>query len=146
MTGLCARTMHRYTRGLMASIPRRMGKQRARRLKEIPGIVPSLRDPIPGCAFADRCGFVVERCPREAEPQEVRPDQRGDLGDFIGGDAREPRDGGAQHEQPAHHVEQDLGFSPALLNLAGRSLGPAHRSAGKGGGQEAGACGGDRGG
>ncbi|MBL8706759.1 MAG: ABC transporter ATP-binding protein [Rhodospirillales bacterium] len=62
------RPMHPYTRGLMASIPRRMGKQRARRLKEIPGIVPSLREPIPGCAFVDRCGFAVERCRREAPP------------------------------------------------------------------------------
>jgi peptide/nickel transport system ATP-binding protein len=68
VTDLFDRPMHPYTRGLMASIPRRMGKQRARRLKEIPGIVPSLRDPIPGCAFADRCGFVVERCRREAPP------------------------------------------------------------------------------
>jgi len=68
VTDLFDRPMHPYTRGLMASIPRRMGKQRARRLKEIPGIVPSLREPIPGCAFADRCGFVADRCRREAPP------------------------------------------------------------------------------
>jgi peptide/nickel transport system ATP-binding protein len=37
-------------------------------LKEIPGIVPSLREPIPGCAFAERCGFATERCQREAPP------------------------------------------------------------------------------
>jgi peptide/nickel transport system ATP-binding protein len=62
------RPMHPYTRGLMASIPRRRSKDRARRLKEIPGIVPSLREPIPGCAFAERCGFATERCQREAPP------------------------------------------------------------------------------
>ena len=66
------RPMHPYTRGLMASIPRRAAKTRARRLKEIPGIVPSLREPIPGCAFADRCGFAIERCRREAPPLAAR--------------------------------------------------------------------------
>jgi peptide/nickel transport system ATP-binding protein len=64
------RPLHPYTRGLMASIPR--GKHRGgkvqRRLTEIPGIVPSLREPIPGCAFAPRCGFATERCSREAPP------------------------------------------------------------------------------
>ena len=62
------RPLHPYTRGLMASIPRRQAKSRVRRLKEIPGIVPSLREPIPGCAFAERCGFATERCRREAPP------------------------------------------------------------------------------
>ena len=68
------RPLHPYTRGLMASI--RRGRQGARqsRLAEIPGIVPSLREPAPGvsavqgCAFADRCGYAVERCRREAPP------------------------------------------------------------------------------
>ena len=32
------------------------------KLAEIPGIVPALTRPIPGCAFAPRCGFVVDRC------------------------------------------------------------------------------------
>ncbi|HJS32986.1 MAG TPA: ABC transporter ATP-binding protein [Alphaproteobacteria bacterium] len=62
------RPLHPYTRGLMASIPRRRAGNRVRRLKEIPGIVPSLRDPIPGCAFAERCGFATERCRREPPP------------------------------------------------------------------------------
>jgi peptide/nickel transport system ATP-binding protein len=69
---LFVRPRHPYTIGLMGSIPR--GKrgtvtrgQRVR-LKEIPGIVPSLRDPIPGCAFAPRCGFATARCAVEAPP------------------------------------------------------------------------------
>jgi peptide/nickel transport system ATP-binding protein len=66
------RPMHPYTRGLMASIPRRRSTERARRLKEIPGIVPSLREPIPGCAFADRCSYAVERCRCEAPPLVTR--------------------------------------------------------------------------
>jgi peptide/nickel transport system ATP-binding protein len=56
------RPAHPYTRGLMASIPRFRAANRRRRLAEIPGIVPSLRDPIAGCAFAPRCAYAVERC------------------------------------------------------------------------------------
>ena len=62
------RPMHPYTRGLMASIPRRRQQQSARRLREIPGIVPSLREPIAGCLFAPRCGFATDRCRSEAPP------------------------------------------------------------------------------
>jgi peptide/nickel transport system ATP-binding protein len=56
------RPAHPYTRGLMASIPRLRAKNRKRRLAEIPGIVPSLREPTEGCAFAPRCAHTVERC------------------------------------------------------------------------------------
>jgi peptide/nickel transport system ATP-binding protein len=66
------RPAHPYTRGLMASIPRRnSGVNRKRRLSEIPGIVPNLRDPIPGCAFAPRCAHATDRCRAEAPP--IRP-------------------------------------------------------------------------
>ncbi len=60
------RPAHPYTRGLMTSIPSFGGRGRQRRLTEIPGIVPSLREPIQGCAFAPRCPFAVERCLSEA--------------------------------------------------------------------------------
>jgi peptide/nickel transport system ATP-binding protein len=62
------RPMHPYTRGLMASIPSRRLDKSARRLQEIPGIVPSLREPIAGCPFAPRCGFTTDRCRSEAPP------------------------------------------------------------------------------
>ena len=63
------RPMHPYTRGLMASIPRRRpGVRREKRLREIPGMVPSLREPIAGCAFAPRCAFATDRCAAEAPP------------------------------------------------------------------------------
>jgi peptide/nickel transport system ATP-binding protein len=64
------RPAHPYTRGLMASIPRLRAKNRRRRLAEIPGIVPSLREPIAGCAFAPRCAYAVERC--RVETPELR--------------------------------------------------------------------------
>ena len=64
---------HPYTRGLLASIPRRAVRYR-RRLAEIPGVVPSLREPIVGCAFAPRCPMVIARCLAETplmQPVEV---------------------------------------------------------------------------
>ncbi len=61
------RPLHPYTRGLMASIPRLGAAARQRRLAEIPGIVPDLRQPIAGCAFAPRCALADDHC-RSAPP------------------------------------------------------------------------------
>jgi peptide/nickel transport system ATP-binding protein len=58
---------HPYTRGLMQSVPRRATGAR-RRLTEIAGMVPSLREPIVGCSFAPRCAFALPRCHEEAPP------------------------------------------------------------------------------
>ncbi|RWP46928.1 ABC transporter ATP-binding protein [Mesorhizobium sp.] len=63
---LFARPAHPYTKGLMRSVPdRRRGRQH--RLPEIPGIVPSLREPMVGCSFAPRCPFALDIC-REKTP------------------------------------------------------------------------------
>ena len=51
---------HPYTRGLMAAMPRLGGRRQ--RLSTIPGTVPGLGDRPRGCAFADRCASVTERC------------------------------------------------------------------------------------
>ena len=58
---------HPYTRGLLASIPRRADRRR-QRLPEIPGVVPSLSEPVIGCAFAPRCPMAIEAC-RAAAPE-----------------------------------------------------------------------------
>ena len=58
------RPRHPYTRALMASMPS-MNTQ-ARRLTEIPGIVPALHELGTGCAFAPRCAHANDRCRREA--------------------------------------------------------------------------------
>ncbi|MFE3836107.1 ABC transporter ATP-binding protein [Pseudogemmobacter sonorensis] len=57
---------HPYTRALLASMPG--GKVDARgHLATIPGVVPGLIDPIPGCAFVDRCALAGAAC-RSAPP------------------------------------------------------------------------------
>ncbi len=66
---LFAHPRHPYTQGLIRSIPRVDAHATARhRLEQIPGTVPSLLDPPPGCRFADRCQFVVDAC-RAAMPE-----------------------------------------------------------------------------
>jgi peptide/nickel transport system ATP-binding protein len=72
---LFRRPQHPYTLGLLASVPRlgaTLGRAEPPRLAEIPGTVPSLRDPIVGCAFAPRCAYATERCSREAPPLEAK--------------------------------------------------------------------------
>jgi peptide/nickel transport system ATP-binding protein len=61
---------HPYTRGLMASMPAviSLGAKEDVRLTEIPGMVPSLTNLPPGCAFAPRCQFAIDRCRTEYPP------------------------------------------------------------------------------
>jgi peptide/nickel transport system ATP-binding protein len=72
---LFADPRHPYTRGLLASVPK-LGSSLAGaargRLAEIPGVVPSLREEIVGCAFAPRCAHAVERCRRETPELEAQ--------------------------------------------------------------------------
>src|SRR5213076_2271103 len=56
---LCARPRHPYTQGLIRSIPRVDRADRKIRLEAIPGVVPRLLDPAPGCRFAPRCRFAM---------------------------------------------------------------------------------------
>jgi peptide/nickel transport system ATP-binding protein len=66
---LFRRPRHPYTLGLLASVPRlgaTLGRAEPPRLAEIPGTVPSLREPIVGCAFAPRCAWARARCRQEA--------------------------------------------------------------------------------
>jgi peptide/nickel transport system ATP-binding protein len=44
------------------------------RLAEIPGLVPSLRKPIIGCAFAGRCPMVTDLCRQVAPAIEMKTD------------------------------------------------------------------------
>ena len=68
---LFARPRHPYTRGLLGSMPH-LGEsvrgEGGKRLVEIPGMVPSLKDEQPGCLFAPRCPNAVARCLHEMPP------------------------------------------------------------------------------
>jgi peptide/nickel transport system ATP-binding protein len=57
------RPWHPYTQGLIRSIPRiDADASRGARLVSIPGVVPSLVEPPPGCRFAPRCAHVRAAC------------------------------------------------------------------------------------
>jgi len=59
------RPLHPYTQGLLASIPR--FDQPDKELSSIPGSVPNLIHPPPGCRFHPRCPYAMPVC------KEVRP-------------------------------------------------------------------------
>ncbi|WP_232663977.1 ABC transporter ATP-binding protein [Pseudonocardia sp. TRM90224] len=54
---------HPYTEGLLRSLPRLDAA--GERLTAIPGGLPDLTQPIPGCAFSPRCGWSTEHCTEE---------------------------------------------------------------------------------
>ncbi len=75
---LFANPRHPYTQGLIRSIPRVDAQAHGRaRLEQIPGTVPSLLNPPPGCRFAARCTYAMDAC-RAAEPalRLVAPDHK----------------------------------------------------------------------
>jgi oligopeptide/dipeptide ABC transporter ATP-binding protein len=69
---LFARPRHPYTQALVRSIPR---VDRDVEMEPIPGAVPSVLAPPPGCRYADRCPQVLEVCRRERPaPHAAGPD------------------------------------------------------------------------
>jgi len=65
---------HPYTQGLIRSIPRVDRAAEHKRLEAIPGTVPSLLEPPPGCRFAARCKFAMDVCTKAMPPlKEVAP-------------------------------------------------------------------------
>ena len=63
---LYVKTSHPYTLGLLESIPDLEGTEE--RLVSIKGSPPDLLEKPPGCPFAPRCRFVVDRCREENPP------------------------------------------------------------------------------
>lgn len=51
---------HPYTRALVAALPQ--SSQSGERLTSIKGTVPSATAAVPGCAFAPRCPYSIDRC------------------------------------------------------------------------------------
>jgi peptide/nickel transport system ATP-binding protein len=72
---LFRRPRHPYTRALLRSVPRlrsSLTETAPVRLAEIPGVVPSLKEAIPGCIFAARCAHAVQRCRQIYPPLEEK--------------------------------------------------------------------------
>jgi peptide/nickel transport system ATP-binding protein len=68
---------HPYTEGLLQSLPAYSGAHE--RLRPIPGQPPSLLSPPPGCPFAPRCAYVMDRCRTEMPPLDPAGGEPGHL-------------------------------------------------------------------
>ena len=64
--------VHPYTHGLIGSVPSR--NKRGEKLRQIPGMTPSLLSLPPGCAFRTRCARADAACEAEPEPTQPVPD------------------------------------------------------------------------
>ena len=65
--------LHPYTKGLLEAVPI-ITKSREVRLKPIPGAIPNLINPPPGCRFHPRCAHAKAICMKERPPlTEVKP-------------------------------------------------------------------------
>jgi oligopeptide/dipeptide ABC transporter ATP-binding protein len=67
---LLERPIHPYTKALLAALPSPDPRRRRARYR-ITGEVPTMIHPPPGCRFAARCPFVIDRCRVEEPP--LRP-------------------------------------------------------------------------
>jgi peptide/nickel transport system ATP-binding protein len=70
VSDVLTRPLHPYSQGLIGSVPGAMPG--GRRLTQIDGMVPSLLDLPPGCAFRNRCRVASDAC--AADPPEVVPE------------------------------------------------------------------------
>jgi peptide/nickel transport system ATP-binding protein len=72
---LFAHPRHPYTQGLIRSIPRiDLAATHKQRLEAIPGTVPKLIEPRPGCRFAGRCKHASAECSASTPPlRELSP-------------------------------------------------------------------------
>jgi oligopeptide/dipeptide ABC transporter ATP-binding protein len=68
--------VHPYTKALLAAVPVPDPKRRRARYR-ITGEIPTLVTPPPGCRFAPRCPFVIDRCRVEPPPLRVTPGKPG---------------------------------------------------------------------
>jgi len=66
---------HPYTQGLIAALPQ--SSRHGERLNQIPGMMPTLKDIPPGCAFNPRCPQVMNICKKETP--KLRPGVNGNL-------------------------------------------------------------------
>jgi oligopeptide transport system ATP-binding protein len=106
--GVLEHPIHPYTKALLAAVPVADANRR-RTLFRIGGDVPSLVDPPPGCRFAPRCPFVIDRC--RAEYPELR-EIPGAPGQFVS----------------CHRAEEVRDIAPASLLATKGAPAPAEAS------------------
>ncbi|MEM4717202.1 MAG: ABC transporter ATP-binding protein [Desulfurococcaceae archaeon] len=64
---------HPYTKLLLRAVPN--PTKRLEKLESIPGVVPSLINPPPGCRFQPRCPFAIDICTKQEPPRSEIEDQ-----------------------------------------------------------------------
>jgi peptide/nickel transport system ATP-binding protein len=74
VTELFARPRHHYTVGLLGAVPTPRIDEREERLREIPGLVPTLERPEDRCTFAERCHAADDTCRTHQPPLERAPE------------------------------------------------------------------------
>ena len=67
------RPFHPYTHGLIGSVPSR--NQKGEKLRQIPGMTPSLLSLPPGCSFRTRCFRADQTCVQDPPEGELAPDR-----------------------------------------------------------------------
>jgi len=72
--------LHPYTEGLLNSQPRRYRDEGW--LEAVPGDVPDLKAPPPGCKFHPRCKYAFDRC-RVERPGLVEPQPKRGVACFL---------------------------------------------------------------
>jgi oligopeptide/dipeptide ABC transporter ATP-binding protein len=71
---LFAKPAHPYTKALLEAIPIPDINMRNKEIQVLRGEVKSPINPPPGCRFANRCDYVLDRCTRETPPlKEISP-------------------------------------------------------------------------
>jgi peptide/nickel transport system ATP-binding protein len=73
---LFARPRHHYTVGLLGAVPSRRVTGSDERLREIPGLVPTLDVQPDACTFADRCPAADDQCRSHQPPLAAAPESR----------------------------------------------------------------------
>ena len=71
---LFARPRHHYTMGLLGAVPTPRIDEQEERLREIPGLVPTLERPEDRCTFAERCPAADDTCRTHQPPLERAPE------------------------------------------------------------------------
>ncbi|MBW6397439.1 ABC transporter ATP-binding protein [Roseomonas sp. HJA6] len=119
---LFANPEHPYTAGLLGAAPGEGTP--GERLASIEGTVPDLRNPPPGCRFAPRCPFRIERCAETPPLAEVAPGHRSACwrapldGMFAGEGPLPPRDPMNGAGQGPQGSQAFLSMSAAYAHLA----------------------------